>query len=115
MIANILACRYHMDHPTFNKVSQQAKIFVQRLLHPQYEKRITSQQALEYPWLSDNVDDYQYDNALMNMVSSSSKGSRAILNMKNTALNNTRNLTMIPLVFSLPLTQVIVFCTNSIS
>jgi hypothetical protein len=26
MIANILACRYHMNHASFNKVSDEAKV-----------------------------------------------------------------------------------------
>jgi calcium-dependent protein kinase len=105
MIASILACRYHFDHPTFRTVSDEAKIFVQKLLLPDYLQRMTSDEALEYPWLrSKGQSNVEYNAQLMH-ISTSSKGSRAINNMKVSAWNAAKNLPMVPLAFSLNANQ----------
>lgn len=58
MITSILAGRYHMNHPAFASVSNLAKTFITELLHPNFEERMTSKQALDHIWVQGKQQTY---------------------------------------------------------
>lgn len=97
MITNILAGRYHFNHPAFKEVSAEGRKFVQLLLHPDYKTRIRSHEALENPWLMEK----NLPQSALVKLSTTYESSRAISNMKLVAWNSARNIGMIPLVFGL--------------
>ncbi|ESN96062.1 hypothetical protein HELRODRAFT_189095 [Helobdella robusta] len=49
-VAKILSCKYSMDHKKLN-VSESAKDFVANLIDKEPSMRMTSQEALDHPWL----------------------------------------------------------------
>ena len=81
MIANILACRYNFNHRAWNQVSKQGIQFVKELLHPDYQTRIRSYEALENPWLKGSVLNKQ------NNVLKSQHSIQAISSMKLSKVN----------------------------
>ena len=45
--------KYTMDIPEFKKVSDNAKDLIKKMLHFDYETRISAKQCLEHPWFKD--------------------------------------------------------------
>ncbi|XP_060134007.1 myosin light chain kinase family member 4 isoform X3 [Zootoca vivipara] len=52
---NILACRWSFDDQEFEKVSEEAKDFITKLLIKEKGWRISATAALKHPWLSDQT------------------------------------------------------------
>lgn len=53
VVTNILMCRYHFHYHGFSSVSDHGISFIETLLHPDYQERVSARQALELPWLQD--------------------------------------------------------------
>jgi len=53
LFALILRAKYDFPSPEWDDISTEAKDFVRKLLLPDPLKRLTSQQALEHPWLKE--------------------------------------------------------------
>ncbi|XP_031620741.1 myosin light chain kinase 2, skeletal/cardiac muscle-like [Contarinia nasturtii] len=50
-MTNVTLCKYNFDDDAFNQVSDCAKHFIQQLLQKDGSKRLTTQDALNHPWL----------------------------------------------------------------
>lgn len=50
---NILACKWDLDDAEFENVSEDAKEFISKLLIKEKGWRISANEALKHPWLSD--------------------------------------------------------------
>ena len=53
-MARTLSCDYNFELPNFAKVTDTAKDFISRLLVLEAEQRLTADQCLTHPWLTDN-------------------------------------------------------------
>ena len=53
-MARTLSCDYNFELPNFAKVTDTAKDFISRLLVLEAEHRLTADQCLAHPWLTDN-------------------------------------------------------------
>ena len=53
-MARTLSCDYNFELPNFAKVTDTAKDFISRLLVLEAEQRLTADQCLAHPWLTDN-------------------------------------------------------------
>lgn len=51
-LKNVKNCDWNMDDPIFNRISDNAKDFICKLLIAEPDKRITVHEALAHPWLS---------------------------------------------------------------
>ena len=53
-MARTLSCDFNFELPNFEKVSDNAKDFISRLLVLNADDRFTATQCLSHPWLTDN-------------------------------------------------------------
>lgn len=51
ILANILACSYNFDGPTWDKISNEAKEFIKKLMKYNPAERYSAEQALQDPWI----------------------------------------------------------------
>ncbi|XP_052235177.1 myosin light chain kinase, smooth muscle-like isoform X3 [Dreissena polymorpha] len=54
-LTNVTKGEFEMDEEDFNSVSQDAKNFINSLLMKNKDKRLSSQKALEHPWLAEDT------------------------------------------------------------
>lgn len=54
---DIKAGQWSFEDPVFDKVSQEGKDFIEKLLVRQKEKRMTAHECLEHPWLKEDGDE----------------------------------------------------------
>jgi calcium-dependent protein kinase len=52
----VKAGKYTFDIPEFKNISEQAKDLISKLLIYDPEKRISAEEALQHPWITDNVE-----------------------------------------------------------
>eukprot|EP00090_Calanus_glacialis_P019352 TRINITY_DN29735_c0_g1_i1.p1 TRINITY_DN29735_c0_g1~~TRINITY_DN29735_c0_g1_i1.p1 ORF type:complete len:113 (-),score=32.54 TRINITY_DN29735_c0_g1_i1:34-333(-) len=53
-MAKTLKCDYTFDLPNFEKISENAKDFISKLLVLQSQNRFSALECLSHPWLTDN-------------------------------------------------------------
>ena len=53
-MARTLKCQFTFEMPNFEKVSDNAKDFISSLLVLKADERMTAEQCLAHPWLTDN-------------------------------------------------------------
>lgn len=98
MVTSILMGRYHFDHATFQKVSQQAINFIQKLLCSDYTKRWTAVETLNSPWINGQI--RQSSSRLMMNIQDTSL-STAVSNIRQKAnASSLGNTSMVAVAFS---------------
>ena len=56
----IKSCDYEYNQNVWNKVSKDAKNFIDKLIEPNLNKRMTVEQALAHPWITTVTDKEQF-------------------------------------------------------
>ena len=50
----ILNCDYNFENEVWREISREAKKFIEALIEPNQERRMTCEQALRHPWIVNN-------------------------------------------------------------
>ena len=67
IIKNVLKGEYHFKHKVFDKVSEEGKDLIKKLLVKDPAKRYSAKEALEHPWIKKFAQD-QNDNTDMELL-----------------------------------------------